>query len=293
MYRIVTLGPMGTHGHDAALHAQKILAKRGVKVSEGIGFNRKIIETMRQVIHAEDDFFGVIPVETGTEGFVREVIAGYLQLRKFFPDGPKLYIVGEISLQLHHNLLVRPMVASLDEIEGVISHPRVLAECLGRLEAINIPISSQVPAMSTADAADKVANNPAYAKFAAIGSNFAAEYYGLKVLKDEFEDSSKSEARFHIVGKKYPEPTGADRSAFIFRLPRKPGVFLDAVKVFEENRLTFSSIYMIPTEHKEDQVFYIEVDCHIESKEGKSVWNRLNVDALDRLFLGSFPRNGK
>ena len=63
--------------------------------------------------------FGVVPVENSTEG----VVARSLDLFLHTP----LFIIGETSLFVRHNLLRRE--PSLDGIQAVLAHPQALAQC--------------------------------------------------------------------------------------------------------------------------------------------------------------------
>ena len=109
--RVAYLGPAGTFSEQAALAYFGSSIVRVPCVS--------IDEVFRSTAGGGADF-GVVPVENSTEG----VVARSLDLFLTTP----LFIIGETSLFVRHNLLRRE--DSLAGIEAVCAHPQALAQCL-------------------------------------------------------------------------------------------------------------------------------------------------------------------
>jgi chorismate mutase/prephenate dehydratase len=112
--RVAYLGPAGTFSEQAALG---YFGSSIVRVSCA-----SIDEVFRTTTAGAADF-GVVPVENSTEG----VVARSLDLFLTTP----LFIIGETSLFVRHNLLRRDN--SLEGISAVCAHPQALAQCHGWL----------------------------------------------------------------------------------------------------------------------------------------------------------------
>ena len=124
--RVAYLGPAGTFSEEAAL---SFFGSSIVKVPCA-----NFDEVFRATSAGAADF-GVIPVENSTEG----VVARSLDLFLTTP----LFIIGETSLFVQHNLLRRE-TTSLDGIEAVCAHPQALAQCHAWLSA-HLPNAERRP----------------------------------------------------------------------------------------------------------------------------------------------------
>jgi chorismate mutase/prephenate dehydratase len=131
--RVAYLGPAGTFSELAALG---FFGSSIVKVACA-----SIDEVFRTTSAGAADF-GVVPVENSTEG----VVARSLDLFLTTP----LFIIGETSLFVRHNLLRREN--SLDGIQAVCAHPQALAQCHGWLSS-HLPNVERRPVASNAEGA--------------------------------------------------------------------------------------------------------------------------------------------
>lgn len=282
--KIAALGPAGTYGHEAAEIARAELERRGISVSE-VFFQPRNELIIDQVLAT--DCYGIIPIENATEGFVREVMKRWIAESRI-SQRSAVYVIGEVHLPIHHNLLARQDIAVIEELASVMSHPQALGQCSKLLN--DRELSLQVPTTSTADAARQVATNPALNKSAAVASRFAAEIYGLKVLRYNIEDSSDNMTRFHILGATPVGPTGHDRTAIVFHLPNKQGVLDNVIHSISEEGVNMSSIHSIPLGSMNEYAFYIEIDCHMSSDKGRAIKKKIELHTINPLILGSYPR---
>src|SRR5687768_8445926 len=174
--RVAYLGPAGTFSELAALG---FFGSSIVKVSCA-----SIDEVFRTTSAGAADF-GVVPVENSTEG----VVARSLDL---FLTEP-LFIIGETSLFVRHNLLRRDN--SLQGIEAVCAHPQALAQCHGWL-SYHLPDVERRPVASNAEGARLAALDPS---LAAVASERAGSEYGLHVVAPAIQDDPHNRTRFTIV----------------------------------------------------------------------------------------------
>ncbi|MBW8889445.1 MAG: prephenate dehydratase [Fibrobacteres bacterium] len=140
---------------------------------------------------------GILPIENSLAGSIHQNYDLLLDR--------DLHIVGEAYLKVEHALLCHPS-ASLRAITEVRSHPQALAQCSGFF-AKNKGIKP-APYFDTAGAAESLARE-APIHIGAIASAYAAELYGLKVLKRNLQNHADNFTRFLAVAKR---PLPAKRS---------------------------------------------------------------------------------
>ena len=131
--RVAYLGPAGTFSEEAALG---FFGSSIVKVP---------CATFDEVLHntvAGSADFGIVPVENSTEGVVTRSLDLFLTT--------PLFIIGETSLYVRHNLLRRDN--AIERIDAVCAHPQALAQCHGWLSN-HLPNAERRPVASNAEAA--------------------------------------------------------------------------------------------------------------------------------------------
>lgn len=286
--KIIALGPKGTYGHEAAVLAQKVLSRRGIEIDDEFVFlpkNENILEAVMQT--GGNGYYGVAPIENASNAFVGEVVKFWLTQSDFEKRVP-LFVIGEVHLPVHHNLLAHESITAAKELSGVMSHTQALGQCSNLLDQLEI--SKRIPATSTAEAARQVATDPEMRKMGAIASSFAQREYGLVALRTRIEDHSGNATRFHIVGSSPVASTGDDRTAILFKLPDKPGVLAVVLQAIAEERVNMSSIHSIPLGSMNKYAFYIEIDCHMKSEVGKRIEEKIKLHTITPIILGSYPR---
>lgn len=130
---------------------------------------------------------GILPIENSLAGSIHQNYDLLLQR--------DVHIVGEAYLKVEHALLAHP-AASLKALTEVRSHPQALAQCSGYF-AKNKRIKP-IPYFDTAGAAESLSRE-APAHVGAIASVYAAELYGLKVLKRNLQNHADNFTRFLAV----------------------------------------------------------------------------------------------
>lgn len=135
----------------------------------------------------EKGAWGVLPIENTIAGSIHE---NYDLLYQ-----NSVYIVGEISIHIEHNLLALPG-AKLNTIHKVYSHYKALEQCQQFFNAH--PHIEEIVYFDTAGSAQYVAQaqNPT---IAAIASKEAAALYRLTILKPNIEDNPSNLTRFIVI----------------------------------------------------------------------------------------------
>ena len=164
------MGPSGTFTEQALLNQTDLRKLELVSVAS-------IPEALKQVSNNEVDL-AFVAIENSIEGSVNIT----QDTLTFDAD---LLIQREVVSSIELNLLVKPGT-SLDEIETVLSFPHAIAQCKDWLSN-NLPNAVTEAANSTADAAKQVSDT-SQDTFAAIGTERAADAYGLEILVGGIQD---------------------------------------------------------------------------------------------------------
>lgn len=268
--KIAYLGPPATFTHIAALH------KFGSQV-EYIDC-RSIADVFNEVEKGNADY-GVVPIENSIEGAVTHTL-------DMFVDSD-VNICSEISLEIKHNLLAK---GKKDQIKKIYSNPQVFGQCRIWLET-NLPQAELIEVSSTTKAAE-LASREKYS--AAIASEMAAKYYGLKILASSIEDSPHNVTRFLVIGRRFAvRPTGKDKTSIMFSIKDRVGALHDMLFPFKKNNINLTKIESRPSKRKPwDYYFFVDLEGHIEEKKVKEALEELEKLCTYLKILGSYPSAG-
>jgi chorismate mutase / prephenate dehydratase len=270
--KILALGPQGTNGHQAASM---------LKPDSKVEFCEHNSDILRGV-HEGRAPFGIVPIENSISGRIHEVIKFWMSL----PSGYRnISVIGGIDLPVSHCLLVHPEIKQVGQLKTVFSHPEAVEQCQESLRQLKL---IGQPAKSTADAAKIVAESDPRQGLGAIASEFAANLYGLKIMRRNFQDENHNSTRFHLIGrKKIGRPSGNDLTPIIFWLKNEPGELCDALTAFKIADINMTSIHSIPLGHKK-YAFYVEIQGHQDDKIVASDLTLLKNLADRLIILGSY-----
>ena len=185
--------------------------------------------------------FGVVPVENTLGGIVGQVnsILVTTQLR----------IVAAIDMPIRHCLLAAPG-QDIREIRTVYSHPQALAQCRRFLERNKL---DAVPYFDTAGAALMIAQDrPAGA--AAVAGRFAAELYGLEIIKEGVQDAANNRTRFFVLARN-GAGEGGNKCSAVFFANDKAGALFEVLEAFARAGINLTRIESVPNEPGEYAIF--------------------------------------
>ncbi|NDU92473.1 MAG: chorismate mutase [Ferrovum sp.] len=148
--------------------------------------------------------FAVVPVENSTEGSVGWTLDRMVET--------PLQVCGEVSLRIHHQLLVKASEIPLDQITHVLSHSQSFGQCQHWLST-HLPQAQRITVASNSDAARQVGASTE--SWAAIAGELAAEPYGLTVRVRDIEDLNDNTTRFQVLGSLTSQPSGQDKTSLV------------------------------------------------------------------------------
>ena len=265
---VAYLGPEATFTHMAAL-------KHFGRSSEMVPVP-SIARVFDEVEHHRADC-GVVGIENSTEGVVGATLDRFI-------DSP-LKIIAEVTLPISHHFMTQPGRGR--PIRRIFSHPQAIGQCRAWLDE-NFPGTPLIEVDSTARAAARAANE---GQTAAIASEEAARFHGLKIVHRHIEDNPNNMTRFLVLGRKGPDPTGRDKSSILFSVKNEVGILYRMLEPFYANRVNLTKIESRPLKKKAwEYIFFVDFDGHIREPRVRRALQALEKKCLFVKHLGSFPR---
>lgn len=225
--------------------------------------------------------YGVVPVENSTEGVVSHTLDLFVT--------SDLTICAEIVLPISHDLLSQS--GKLEDVARVVSHPQALAQCRKWLDR-NLPNVPRLEVHSTSAAAQGAKEDPTTA---AISSEFAGDYYGLKVVQSKVEDNVNNVTRFLVIGHETPPRSKHDVTSLMFSINKdEVGALYNVLEVFARNRVNLSKIESRPMKNQAwEYIFFLDLQGHLAEPAVKKALKDVEKRCFFLKVLGSYPRAGK
>ncbi|MBQ2316583.1 MAG: chorismate mutase [Clostridia bacterium] len=224
----------------------------------------------------------LLPVENSYNGDVGKVMD-----LAFFGS---LVVNGVYEADIIQNLL-GVKGATLGDIKQVISHPQALGQCAAYIEKHGF---TTVEAVNTAVAAKQVAEAGAL-HIAAIGSEEAAEKFGLTKLESHINESNVNTTRFAVFSRSAKAPAVNDNHfIMLFTVNNAAGSLGRAVSVIGEHGFNLKALKSRPTKELVwEYYFYAEGEGNINSDQGKAMLADLSECCSNLKILGSFEKEIK
>jgi chorismate mutase/prephenate dehydratase len=269
--RVAYLGPAGTFTEQAALG---FFGSSIVKVSCD-----SIDEVFRTTSAGSADF-GVVPVENSTEGMVARSLDLFLTT--------PLFVIGETSLLVQHNLLRRDN--SLEGIKAVCAHPQALAQCQGWLSN-HLPTVERRPVSSNAEGARLASQD---ASLAGIASLRAGSEYGLHVVYPGIQDDPLNRTRFAIVAHPHrqpvPQASGNDCTSLVVSVINQPGAVHDMLVPLKSHGVSMTRLESRPARSGQwEYYFYIDLQGHPDQAHVAAALAELRSVCAFFKLLGTYP----
>lgn len=221
--------------------------------------------------------FGVLPIENSSAGIVSE---NYDLLVDF-----ENYIVAEQIIGIDHCLLGLPG-ATEEDIKTVYSHPQALMQCAEYLSAHKDFEKQSYP--NTAMAAKKILEDGDRSQ-AAIASISAAKAYGLEVIKDSINFSSRNSTRFIIVTNQKIYKTDAKKISICFEIPHESGSLYRIISNFIYNDINMNRIESRPLPDRPwEYRFFIDIDGNLADAGVKNALRGIREETKNMKILGNY-----
>ena len=235
-----------------------------------------------------DDVFTAVATGKATHGIlpVENSIGGSIHRNYDLLLEHDLPIVGEVVLDITHNLLVLPGTR-LENIKRIYSHPQALAQCERFLRSL--PGVAVEATYDTAGSA-KLVKEKGLKDAAAIASERAAQVFGLEILKPEIQDFSDNITRFLLVSRNADSDVQADKTTVVFSLPNEPGSLFKALSVFALREIDLTKIESRPIRGRPwEYLFYVDLPVGRHDLRCARALVHLAEFARSMRTLGSYP----
>ena len=204
--------------------------------------------------------YAMIPIENSAAGRVADI-------HRLIPKS-NLHINFEHFQKVEHKLLIHPD-SKIENIRNILSHEQALAQCSDKIQKLDLNI---LIGADTAGSA-KIISDEKILDTAAIASSLAGKTYGLKVIDENFANSSNNITRFYVMSKN--ENLEFDKkktyiSSFLFSVKNTPGSLFKVMGGFATNNVNMIKLesYNYGADFVITQ-FYCEIEGHPEQDNTK------------------------
>jgi chorismate mutase/prephenate dehydratase len=210
-------------------------------------------EEVFEMVEKGEVSHAVVPVENSLEGSVTTVSDLLLD--------SDLTVTGEALVLVRHCLIGQPG-STVEAIKRVFSHPQALGQCRSFLS--QHPAWEKIPSYDTAGSV-KLVKERGRMEEAAVASKRAATFYGMKVLQEDIQSSTRNFTRFFVVEKTASMPTEGDKTSLAFSTKNIPGALYQCIGAFAERGVNLSKLESRPRKGRTwEYVFYVDVDGHVD-----------------------------
>ena len=238
----------------------------------------KTFEEIFKKINCKEADYGLLPIENSQTGGINE--AHDLLLHQ------ELFAVGEVKLKVEHCLITKDEI-DFKLIKKVYSHPQALAQCEGFLSK-NLPHCQIIPVYDTAGSV-KMISNLKKNNVAAIASNWAAELYGLKIVRKGIQDNKHNYTRFLVLSSEISPDPKNNKTSIIFAVVSKPGALYKCLKEFALRDLNLTRLESRPSKQKPwEYIFYTDFEKGLFEQSSREVLEELKRHTTFVKVIGTY-----
>jgi len=266
--KIAFLGPAGTFTHAATLK------HFGGSVNT---LPHQTIEEVFREVEAGAAHYGVVPVETSSEGIISHTL-------DVFVNSP-LTICGEVQVRSHYYLLAPPAVRS-EDIQTIYSKDSGFSNCRHWLD--NNWSAVERISLASYEQAAKTALEQEHS--AVVAGEVCASLFGLTELAGNIENHPNQIARYLVLGRDLVAPSGNDRTSVIVTIKDEPVALYRMLVPFYQHGLSLTRLDSRPALSGERRYhFFIDFSGHWDSPAVQEAIKQLSTEVLDVRHLGSYP----
>ncbi len=267
--RVAFLGPEGAFSHQAVKHQFGLSA---------LPLPQRSISAVFHSVEVDQADYGVVPVESATEGVVDPTLDAFLD--------SALRVVGEILLPLELALLAHHDVEP-GGVLRVYAHSESLRHAAAWL-AGHLPRASQVVASSAMEAARLAREDP---EGAAVAPDVVAKLFDLRVAAEGVQGAGADATRFWVLGRRAPGPTGRDRTSLVVSVKDRPGVLLHVLEPLARRGINLTRIESRPARRRAwEYVFFLDLDGHEGDPQVAEALRDIEQESAGLKLLGSYPK---
>ena len=171
-------------------------------------------------------------------------------------------------------------------IKRVYGHAQSLAQCQNWL-ARHLPHAERIAVVSNSDGAQRAAEDPTAA---ALGSEAAADLYGLQILEARVEDEASNTTRFLVIAPQDAAPSGRDKTSLVMGAHNQPGAIVRLLQPLADAGISMSKLESRPSRSGNwEYLFFVVCEGHREDALLSATLEEIRKRAAFLKILGSYP----
>jgi len=276
--KISIQGNLGSYSHIAAVN---IFGKE-IELLERDTF-KEVFEDLKE---NRADYI-VIPIENSTHGSIYQ---NFDLMTEY-----NFHIINEIYLIINFHLIALPGV-EIKDLKDVYTHPVAMAQIRSFLEEHPTIDPHEYP--DTAGAL-KMIKEKNLMNAAGSASRFAAELYGMNVLKEKIQHNKKNYTRFFVLSHNNLEVENAElehegltpnehKTTIQFELGEEAGSLYNALGFFHKRNISLTKIESRPILNSDwEYRFYLDFKAGLDKNMQEAI-KELKYLVRDFRILGSY-----
>jgi chorismate mutase/prephenate dehydratase len=274
---VVHVAYQGTDGAFSHQAAYRHFEERYSKVD---CFGYDTFREAAEAVKAEKVNYAILPIENTTAGSINETY-------DLLADDD-LHIVGEEAIRIIHCLLALEDIP-VDRIRRIMSHPQAIAQCSNFLAKLHdCRVESYI---DTAMSAKKVLEDGDLSQ-AAIAGSYAADIYGLQILKRDLANQSENFTRFVVVGRRPVEvdPQIPCKTSLLMVTTHQQGALVGCLNIIADHGIDMNKLESRPKPNEPWKYqFYLDIEGNIANPEIRVALQELEQEASSLKVLGCYP----
>jgi len=228
--------------------------------------------------------------DLGIMAIENSIAGSLLQNYRLLQDN-ELKIIGEIYLRIDQHLIA-PKGTKLNQIKEVHSHPMAIYQCDQFLKTMNgIRL---IEKEDTALSVKNLATNSNNTTKAAIGSDLAADIYGMEVIERSIETNKKNYTRFLVVSKEHNKDLeNTNKSSVYIVVKHTKGSLAKVLDIIAKNNINLSKLQSFPITGSDWQ-YYFHLDLEYDKYQGfENTKSEIKNYIQDIIVLGNYKKGEK
>ena len=230
--------------------------------------------TLLEDVQKERASFGVLPLETSSDGAVTATLLGLA--------GADARICAERTVTTSYHLLSG--TGNATDVEKVYGTRAALAAC-ARFLARELPRATVIDVPSGEMAAELVREDHGAA---VVGTEMLVELFGLRMARERIEDRTHVETRYAVVSDELPSRSGKDHTVIAMAVHDAPGALYESLKPFAARDVNLTKLESRPTPQWR-YLFFVEMDGHVTDRPILTALEELRGISRYVKVLGSYP----
>jgi chorismate mutase / prephenate dehydratase len=175
----------------------------------------------------------------------------------------------------------------IDGIKRVYGHAQSLAQCQQWLNR-HLPHAERISVVSNSEGAQRAATEP---DAATLGSEGAAELYGLNIVETRVEDEAGNTTRFLVLAPHDAAPSGCDKTSFVMGAHNQPGAIVKLLQPLADAGISMSKLESRPARSANwEYLFFVVCEGHREDAKLSATLAEIGKRAAFLKILGSYPQ---